>query len=380
MSHDSVFLHKNECGNASFLADLLSDLCDASLFSPATHSQAGSEHAESTTNTTEDDLAVELTEVISRQAKDMSGHIAKRAGSVARMWNRQLVSFRRRLRKSWGISFDLLDMLYVLSLEAGSELNHQCILAGSRDIDSVLDVLLRIHARSCQVYAEITCLMQGGFASGAHARWRSLHELSATAFFIKKYGEPTATRFRDHEVVDSYRALLEYQRHCDQLCYEPASDDEVRRLTEMKDRMVAKYPGEYFNEPYGWAGFALGKKVTGFALIEEASGIGHLRPQYKMASNWVHAQFKGTRFNIGLADASPQVMLCGPADAGFCDPGQFAAISLAQVTTCLLTHVPDVQPLLVASILSELCEDIKSALHRAHLRVEQQWASKSMVD
>src|SRR5262249_50921986 len=43
--------------------------------------------------------------------------------------------------------------------------------------DFVFEALVRLHARSCLVAEEVCWLMEGGFASGAHSRWRTLHEL-----------------------------------------------------------------------------------------------------------------------------------------------------------------------------------------------------------
>jgi len=77
--------------------------------------------------------------------------------------------------KVWEKPLDLLDALISLSLELGSEFSQKFNSATSSDSDIILHVLTRLHARGCQVSSEILTLLRGGFADGAHARWRTLH-------------------------------------------------------------------------------------------------------------------------------------------------------------------------------------------------------------
>jgi len=52
--------------------------------------------------------------------------------------------------------------------------------------------LARLYGRACQIGRKIELLLSNGFADGAEARWRTLHELTVVACFIYKHGEETA--------------------------------------------------------------------------------------------------------------------------------------------------------------------------------------------
>ena len=72
----------------------------------------------------------------------------------------------------------------MISRESGDLFNESF----GKNNDQVFFVLWRLHARSCQITMEILALLKSGFADGAHARWRTLHEIAVTALFIKQQG------------------------------------------------------------------------------------------------------------------------------------------------------------------------------------------------
>ena len=53
---------------------------------------------------------------------------------------------------------------------------------------------------------EIICLLENGFADGAMARWRTLHEIAIVAIVLSKHGEDIAQGYLDHQAVESKRA------------------------------------------------------------------------------------------------------------------------------------------------------------------------------
>ena len=103
--------------------------------------------------------------------------------------------FQRRLQKKWGCPFRLLRMLVEMVREAGEEFNDKHRPAAAVENDLVLEALVRLHARACLVAEEVFWLLEGGFASGAHSRWRTLHEITTVSFFIEQYGRGVAERY-----------------------------------------------------------------------------------------------------------------------------------------------------------------------------------------
>ena len=65
----------------------------------------------------------------------------------------------------------------------------------ARDSDSALiEALLHLHARGCQVASEVEVLLEAGFADGALSRWRTLHEVTTVACFLHKHGNDAGKR------------------------------------------------------------------------------------------------------------------------------------------------------------------------------------------
>jgi Family of unknown function (DUF5677) len=94
--------------------------------------------------------------------------------------------------------------------------------------DWLYAALVRRQARGCLVASEVLALLRSGHASGAHARWRSLHEIAVVAGFIQD--QETARRYLSHGAIESYHAARDYQRHAKTLGYEPFSDEEMGEL------------------------------------------------------------------------------------------------------------------------------------------------------
>src|SRR5437870_8332031 len=71
---------------------------------------------------------------------------------------------------------------------------------------------LRQHVRACQVTDEIITLLENGFADGAMARWRTLHEIAVVTSLISQHGIELAERYVAYQAVEAKRALDMYAR------------------------------------------------------------------------------------------------------------------------------------------------------------------------
>ncbi len=282
--------------------------------------------------------------------------------------------FKKRLRRTWNPGLDRLDILISLCHEGGETVYVRERETAALEKDVIFFSLVPLHARSCQVAREIAYLMAGGFAAGAHARWRSLHEIAVVAQFLRANGVETAQRYLDHGVVDSYRSMRQYLKFQARLALDEVTRDEVAAVTERFESLKAAY-GTPFVTDYGWAAAILRNDRPSFADIEDAVDLGHWRPYYRLASTPIHAGAKGLFFNLGL---SPGVnaMPTGSSNAGLADPGQGCAISLLQVTTALLTHRPKSQDVMLVHALEELVVKIQDDLIRSHQHVENLTAKK----
>jgi hypothetical protein len=286
--------------------------------------------------------------------------------------NRQMRRFRRNLRERWKEGLDRLEMLIIITREAG-ETFIEDIRKAQSDPDhasdqnelALLDALVRIHVRGCRTAAEILCLLQGGFADGANARWRTLHENAVTAMFISQHRGDTGKRFLEHGAVERYRAAQQYQQHCKALGQEPLSGADLDLVTREYKEVIARYGAE-FRGDYGWAAHALGLTSPRFVDIESDLDMSRWRPYYKMACHSVHAGAQGLFFSLGTVEPEGSTLLAGASNAGLADPGNSTAISLVMLSAAVLATKPNMDGVTALSMMTELCGDIGKAFFEAH--------------
>ena len=277
----------------------------------------------------------------------------------ARRQRRLGAGFRSRLERRWREPLDLLRMLLTVAREFGDEVNRETRNVVKRTVPPKVEVLTRCHARACQVTEEVVCLLAGGFADGAVARWRTLHEIAVVAAFIGEGGDTLAERYLAHRAVQSFSAARVYERCQGALGYEPITASEMAAVQRAHDAAVERF-GSPFHTQYGWAAEALGKKRPTFEDIERAAGIQRLRAHYRYASHNVHANATGAFLRLGLLPEH-QVLLAGPSNFGLADAGHATAISLLQVSACLVVLAPVLDNIIALRIMEQLEQDIGQA-------------------
>jgi len=299
-----------------------------------------------------------LNGVVPWAAATILKHLKADAPAMRRGRRALFTDFERRLYRSWRKPLDLLEMLIVIATESGEAYNEQWAWSDSTDKDIVFDVIRRLHARGCQVAQEVLTLLRAGYASGAHARWRALHETNVTAMFVAKHGKETAESYLLHEHIESYRAGLGYQQHCKRLGYRPFTAKEMAEMKSIRDQLIAQY-GKPFGGLYGWAAAALKRtdQRVKFSDLEDDLQLAHWRPHYKMASHPVHANPKAITFNLGLRPRQ-KLLLTGPSNFGLVDPGHGTALSLMQLTITMICMDPTVDSVLTSHVMMPLVDEI----------------------
>ncbi len=301
----------------------------------------------------------------------ISTHLLKAFKSNSKMMHkreqRTRDAFEKNLLKHWRKAIRLLELLLVIAHDTSAEFNEEFRLRASEENDFVFDVLVRIHARGCQVVNEIISLMKGGFADGAHARWRTLHELSVVAMFVAAHGQETAERYLLHDFIQSYKSAKQHRAYRQWIAEEAPSDEDVEELEAARTHLIDRF-GQKFCTEYGWAAEAIGKENPNFADIEKDVGLEHERPYYRLASHNVHANTKGIRFRLGLL-SHHDILLSGSSVHGLADPGHGAAIALLRITTTLLLTQPNVDRIAICQVLQELEKEIGDEFLAAHNRL-----------
>jgi uncharacterized protein DUF5677 len=316
------------------------------------------------------DKATEVSMTIIRQELDQGSHL-QAANVLKRLhatWpseearqRREMVGFRRRLGQRWQRPFGLLRMLLTVYRESGEQMANALIGTNEGGRPLTATVLIELHARSCQVLYEVVTLIEGGFADGAMARCRTLHEIAVTAMFLQQGDEGLTRAYRDHEVVESWKAVQKHVKYQGRIAEKPPSPKIQEKLKARYDALLSKY-GKPFKEQYGWAAAALKKDRPSFADIELATNVDHLRPYYQLASHPVHANAKGLYFKLGAFKRRGTLALA--TNHGFATPASNAVISLIQTTSAVLMLAPSLDAIVNARLIQKLADDVDLAFAR----------------
>lgn len=280
--------------------------------------------------------------------------------------------FVRRHATLWKAGFDLFEATLAICAELGDAFNAQYRARAAQDQDYLFDVLTRLQARAVHVAHEVLALLKEGFADGAHARWRTLHEIAVTAYFINSRGAELAKRYVEHQFIESYKAALQFQEHAPRLNHRKISRRELSRLKTFRDALCEDY-GKPYGTTYGWAAAALAKERPTFDDIEGQTDLRHWRPYYRLASHNIHANPKGLFNQLGIPRGT-SVLLVGPSNYGLTDPAQGAIHALVVVTTMLLVYRPGLDSVVYAKILQELDVQTANAFWRVQRRMERKRA------
>jgi hypothetical protein len=209
--------------------------------------------------------------------------------------------FVKRQREKWGTAFDKLKALVEAASESGSEFVQQFAAEAADKHDFLFDALARLHARACLIANEVLWLMEGGFASGAMARWRTLHEVAVIAYFLREHGQDAAERNLHHEAIEAYHAADQYQKHCGTLGKEALPATTIERLEIAQSDLCTRFGQPYGRSEWGWAAAALKSASVSFTQNEKSVNMDHMRPYFKLACYSNHAGSRGLRYDLGKA-------------------------------------------------------------------------------
>lgn len=265
-------------------------------------------------------------------------------------WERgQFAAFSRRLAATWKEPLALLSMLLAITREFGDD-----VRAESDSSSNLAEVLIRLHAKACQVALEVSVLLRAGLADGAMARWRTLHEIAVTAHFLRDHGEEAAERFVAYRDVEAFQAAKEYQRCHIRLGYQPMDALSFAALEARCKAAVNRF-GDPFKEPYGWAAHVIQSPRPRFVDVEKKVDLNHWRAFYKIATRSVHANATGAYHRIAWMDE--EGTLSGSTNFGLADPGQNTALSLTQTTAVLGMLHPTMDRVIGMRLVSMLSEE-----------------------
>jgi hypothetical protein len=238
------------------------------------------------------------------------------------------------------------------------------------------EALLALHMRGCQIAAEIICLMENGYADGAMARWRTLHELAVVALLIQEYGDELAERYLCHRAIDEYKEMQLVIDAALTLGSKPPSKGTIRNITNTYEIALTQFEPE-FRHDYGWAAKLIsGNRKPSFFDLEKLAGHAIMRSTYKFASHNIHAGASGIAVRLSSRHGQSGIAT-GATNTGFLDPGQNTAFTLVQLTQTLWREPYTMDRLAIMQGLVELRNAVSPPLKAADCQIGREERAKT---
>lgn len=294
--------------------------------------------------------------VIREVAADVAAKLNEDRSEMLRARRESTAEFEAENTGRWSRMIDALETLVVVALEVGSDFNVEERPNAFPTNGYRVIALTSLHARACQVAQEVLVLLKSGFADGAHARWRSLHEIAVVTCVLAQEDEGLSERYLLHHNIDAFHAMLQYQKFAARLRQSPYGEEEMTSAQIVYDELVHRF-GKSFSGPQGWASALLNKARPKIADLEKRADLDHLRPYYKMASQNVHAEARGLAFRLGQRPGG-NVLIAGPSVYGLADPAHETGISLLQCTAALLNLKIDLDRLVILRVMESMLDEI----------------------
>ncbi|MBI3916080.1 MAG: hypothetical protein HY322_03625 [Betaproteobacteria bacterium] len=173
-----------------------------------------------------DEFGKQMLAMATKIAKLYLPRVRRRDYEGMRLRRADLARFRKNLQARWGKAFDSYERFLAVAVDAGSAANSYRRSEKRGKPGALVEAIARVHARA------VLTLLASGYADGAHARWRTLHELAVVAALLSGHNDDLAERYlrHGHEVVESLRAARQLNDYAARIGEKPLSKNEFQRL------------------------------------------------------------------------------------------------------------------------------------------------------
>jgi hypothetical protein len=291
---------------------------------------------------TVDEVTGAISKAIPVALGDIAGvvgeHLSEQSLEHASQLEKAYLERTEAVQRMWGEVLDRLDFLRHIVLEWNSAASQHREGAYSRPNTSF--ALDRLVARAYETVGEVITLARGGYADGALARWRSLHEVCVIAMFLGRQSDACALMYLEHHKVEELRLLRIDSSRGTAMAIDEGYGQYRRDLLGQTAALVTKF-GKAFASDYGWASIELGRPKTTFRDLENHVGLETLRRGYQRANSAVHGGALATLSRVSLGP--------GVIDGAWIPPAHGCEVALNHATASL------------SMMVAELCLDIADA-------------------
>lgn len=280
--------------------------------------------------------------------------------------------FEKRNQNRWAPAIDHLEGLYNWAIEI-CDVHHQYLVdvegRNSAINNPMNQVLGHVVGKGLVAVGEIIVLIKAGYADGAFARWRSLHELAVTAQYVAKSGETEANLYLASFAFQARRAL---RQTIELSGIEQVPDSEKSEADAHCETAQILIGRKIANDRDGeWP------KIAGFNSfydLEKSLKLDLFRPVYKLASSYIHSGPQDLQSFLGNQESQTPTMLVGPSSSGMVVPLVYTSLSLVYLISSLLSRHQKVDFNILTLAFSELAfemnalaEDVEAETMRKHL-------------
>ncbi|QFT84298.1 hypothetical protein FIU88_04825 [Halomonas sp. THAF12] len=278
---------------------------------------------------------------------------------------RQRSEFGERVVKKWREVFEKFEGYIELCFEIVVYYSKANKDSAEEEGSFQFRALKQLHAKSILVAREIQALLESGYADGAFARWRTLHEIGTACVVISRNSD-AAERFILHESVMNYKRAINYNEFHERLNHDPIPESDIEKLKVLRDE-AAKVLGENCERQsdYEWArpvfkeeGWPKKTRIT-FAKLEKVAGLEHYRPYYEWACEKNHAPSKENFANLGLGKFyGHESYLVGQSSHGMVEPINCTCLSLVNVVSSCLVEFSDTDSIVMINVLTKYADSL----------------------
>lgn len=290
------------------------------------------------------------------RGRDLYLDLLRRGPAAVQAYRQEMAAFEARLQTwPWQSALEGLDMMRIAATESADAHYRRHRLDVDREDDHRWEALLRLHRRAFMIAAEAAALLRTGFPTGAHARWRSLHEVSLVAFLLMGGDEDLAERYLRHQAIqsaDGLRLILDQGARYPDEVPSRRTQGEVRAEAQ---RLTDRYGKTYANR-YGWASKHLDKRDPSLKDIATRVSMGHWTPYVRMADYAVHALSKSMHWDLG--EPEPDLPRVGATNYGLEDAGQATGYALGAATVPFLLCRVDLDSLVASRTLHLMSNEV----------------------
>lgn len=297
-----------------------------------------------------------ITDTYSNAAPILADALVGRWPSERRGRKRHSRTFLRQVRRTYGRSLDYLGVLIAVVEELAAMVS----VDESQERDARDEAVIRVVATACKVASEVVVLVTEGYASGALARWRTLHELAVVAEFLAGSDVDLSQAFLLHEITEERRERELYRKFHKAFAEgEPPEPDDIEE--QLHKQLISEF-GSSFEGDYGWAVGVLKEKRATFAAIERYVRAEEFRAPFRTASRSVHPGAAGCGDLFEHLETG--ALAGGPSPTGGGMALELAGRTLLRAGAAVGLLRPTLDNLIGVRTLVELVERLEAELAR----------------